>query len=121
MLISKVSIQLLCVFGLIVAELAFVRFQFIVLLYVLLQALVAGAGEGTLVTAENHSLQVLGQLGTAHLDGNDPLLCGDSTTLTEQRQQNHPAPLNPQKPQMHESSVTGDGVKRMGMERFWAK
>lgn len=81
-LISKVSVQLLCVFGLIVAELAFVRFQFIVLLYVLLQALITGAGKSTLVTAENDSLQVLGQLGTADFNGNDPLLCGDSTTFT---------------------------------------
>lgn len=81
-LISKVSIQLLCVFGLIVAELAFVRFQFIVLLYVLLQALVTGAGKGTLVTAEHDSLQVLGQLGTADFNRNDPFLCGDSTAFT---------------------------------------
>lgn len=57
-LVPKVAVQLLRVLGLIVAELAFVRFQFIVLFYVLLQALVAGAGEGTLITAENDSLQV---------------------------------------------------------------
>lgn len=58
MLIPKVAVQFLRVLGLIVAELAFVRFQFIVLFYVLLEALVTGAGEGTLITAENYSLQV---------------------------------------------------------------
>lgn len=57
-LIPKVSVQFLRVLGLIVAELAFVRFQFIVLFYVLLETLVTGAGEGTLITAENYSLQV---------------------------------------------------------------
>lgn len=82
MLISKVSVQLLCVFGLIVAELAFVRFQFIVLLYVLLQALITGAGKGTLITAENNSLQVLRQFGTADFNGNDPLFCKDRATFT---------------------------------------
>lgn len=58
-LVSKMSVQFLCVFGLIVAELTFVRFKFIVLLYVLLQTLITGAGKGTLITAENNSLQVL--------------------------------------------------------------
>ena len=58
MLVPKVAVQFLRVLGLIVAELAFVRFQFIVLFYVLLEALVTGAGEGTLITAENYSLQV---------------------------------------------------------------
>lgn len=58
MLIAKVSVQFLCVLGLIVAELAFVRSQFIVLFYVLLEALITGAGEGTLIAAENYSLQV---------------------------------------------------------------
>lgn len=77
MLISKVSVQLICVFGLIVAELTFVRFQFIVLLYVLLQALIAGAGKGTLITTENNPLQVLGQFGSADLNGDDPLFCRD--------------------------------------------
>lgn len=79
MLVPKVAVQFFRVLGLVVAELAFVRFQFIVLFYVLLEALVAGAGEGTLITAENHSLQVFRQLGTAHLDGDDSLFCGDKT------------------------------------------
>lgn len=81
-LVSKVSVQFLCVFGLIVAELAFVRFQFIVLLYVLLQALITGAGKGTLITAENNSLQVLRQFGTADFNGNDPLFCRNRTRFT---------------------------------------
>lgn len=80
MLVSKVAVQLLRVLGLVVAELAFVRFQFIVLFYVLLEALVTGAGEGTLITAEHHSLQVLGQLGTAHFNGDHALLCGDKVS-----------------------------------------
>lgn len=58
MLIPKVTVQFLRMLGLIVAELAFVRFQFIVLFYVLLEALITGAGEGTFITAENNSLQV---------------------------------------------------------------
>lgn len=77
MLVPKVAVQLLRVLGLIVAELAFVRFQFIVLFYVLLEALVTGAGEGTLITAENYSLQVFWQFGTAHLNGDDALFCGN--------------------------------------------
>lgn len=58
MLVPKVAVQFLRVLGLVVAELAFVRLQFIVLFYVLLEALVTGAGEGALITAENYSLQV---------------------------------------------------------------
>lgn len=77
MLIPKVAVQFLRVLGLIVAELAFVRFQFIVLFYVLLEALVTGAGEGTLITAENYSLQVFWQFGTAHFNGDNSLFCGD--------------------------------------------
>lgn len=77
MLVPKVAVQFLRVLGLVVAELALVRFQFIVLFYVLLEALVTGAGEGALVAAEDHSLQVLGQLGPAHLDGDHTLFCGD--------------------------------------------
>ena len=73
MLIPKVAVQFFRVLGLIVAELAFVRFQFIVLFYVLLEALVTGAGEGTLITAENYSLQVFGQFGSAHFNGDNPL------------------------------------------------
>lgn len=77
MLIPKVAVQFFRVLGLIVAELAFVRFQFIVLFYVLLEALVTGAGEGTLITAENYSLQVFGQFGSAHFNGDNPLFCGN--------------------------------------------
>lgn len=77
MLIPKVTVQLLRVLGLIVAELALVGLQFIVLFYVLLEALVTGACEGALITAENHSLQVPGQLGTAHFNGDNPLFCGN--------------------------------------------
>lgn len=77
MLVPKVAVQFLRVLGLIVAELAFVRFQFIVLFYVLLEALVTGAGEGTLITAENYSLQVFWQFGTAHFNGDNSLFCGD--------------------------------------------
>lgn len=77
MLVPKVAVQFLRVLGLVVAELAFVRFQFIVLFYVLLEALVTGAGEGTLIAAEDHSLQVLGQLGPAHLNGDHALFCGE--------------------------------------------
>jgi len=73
MLIPKVAVQFFRVLGLIVAELAFVRFQFIVLFYVLLEALITGAGEGTLITAENYSLQVFGQFGSAHFNGDNPL------------------------------------------------
>lgn len=58
MLVPKVAVQFLRVLGLKVAELAFVRFQFIVLFYVLLEALITGAGESTFITAENYSLQV---------------------------------------------------------------
>lgn len=43
------------------------------LFYVLLEALVTGAGEGALITAENYSLQVFGQFGTAHFDGDNSL------------------------------------------------
>lgn len=77
MLIPKVAVQFLRVLGLIVAELAFVRFQFIVLFYMLLEALITGAGEGTLITAENYSLQVFGQFGPANFDGDDALFCGN--------------------------------------------
>lgn len=77
MLVPKVAVQFLRVLGLVVAELAFVRFQFIVLFYVLLEALVTGAGEGALITAEDHALQVLGQLGPAHFDGDHALFCGE--------------------------------------------
>lgn len=72
------SVQLLCVFGLIVAELTFVRFKIIVLLYVLLQTLITGAGKGTLITAENNSLQVFWQFGMANFNGNNPLFCGET-------------------------------------------
>lgn len=58
MLVPKVAVQFLRVLGLIVAELAFVWFQFIVLFYVLLEALITRTGEGTLIAAENYSLQV---------------------------------------------------------------
>jgi len=44
-----------------------------VLFYVLLEAFVTGAGEGTLIAAENYSLQVFGQFGTAHFDGDNSL------------------------------------------------
>lgn len=47
------------------------------LFYVLLEALVTGAGEGALITAENYSLQVFGQFGTAHFDGDNSLFCGN--------------------------------------------
>lgn len=77
MLVPKVAVELLRVLGLVVAELALVGLQFVVLLYVLLQALVAGAREGALIAAENHSLQVPGQLGTAHFNGDNPLFCGN--------------------------------------------
>lgn len=58
MLVPEVAVQLLRVLGLVVAELAFVRLQFIVLFYVLLEALVTGAGKGALITAEHYALQV---------------------------------------------------------------
>lgn len=75
MLVPKVAVQLLRVLGLVVAELAFVGFQFVVLFDVLLEALVAGAGEGTLIAAENYSLQVFGEFGPAHFNGDNALLC----------------------------------------------
>lgn len=60
-----------------VAELALVGLVVSgVLLQVLLQRRVAGAGEGALEAAEHQALQVARQLGAAHLQGCHALLCG---------------------------------------------
>lgn len=80
MLIPKVAVQFFRVLGLIVAELAFVRFQFIVLFMCCWRPRHWSRCEGTLITAENYSLQVFGQFGSAHFNGDNPLLCGNKLT-----------------------------------------
>lgn len=66
-LVPQVVLQGLLVLAVIVAELALVGLDLVMLVDVELQALVARAGEGALVAAEHHPLQVAGQLGARHL------------------------------------------------------
>lgn len=75
MLITQVRLQLTQSSTVKVAQPTLVRPDTVVLQCVSSQIGCAAAGEGALVAAEDDALQVMGEFGSPHLDGNHALLC----------------------------------------------
>jgi len=76
MLVTQVRLQLAQPSTVEVAQPTLVRPHVVMLQRVSPQVGRAAAGEGALVAAEDDALQVMGEFGSPHLDGNHALRCG---------------------------------------------